>query len=152
MTRLKRPSIVYALALAGALAASIPLHAQLGVGTYTRTEPQGAMTLTVAPCCNGGFRLTYVIGQTNMTMTVDSPMDGTEVPVIIAGKPSGETMAIKRLDAHHATTVLKMNGQPFGTSTSTLSPDGKTLTVVSDMVVEAPGQPKGRQTETWVRK
>jgi hypothetical protein len=29
---------------------------------------------------------------------------------------SGETMAIKRVDDHHLSTVLKMNGKLFGTS------------------------------------
>ncbi len=72
------------------------------------------------------------------TMTVNSPMDGTEAPALVGGKPSGETMAIKRVDAHRYSAVVKMNGKPFGTSNGTVSADGKTMTVESIL-------PGGRQ-------
>jgi hypothetical protein len=65
------------------------------------------------------------------TLTVNSPMDGTEVPALVGGKPSGETMAIKRVDDHHYSAVVKMSGKPFGTSNGTVSADGKTMTVES---------------------
>ena len=63
-------------------------HAQFGVGTWLRTDAQGkGITMTVEPCCNGGFRLIYHVpatsGQQPMTLTVDSPMDGTEVPALV---------------------------------------------------------------------
>ena len=139
--------------MAFAVGSASTLRAQLGVGTWVRqadaSMPAG-MTMTVQPCCNGGFRLTYHAGP--VVLTVDSPFDGTEVPVLIGGKPSGETMAIKRVDAHHTSTVLKMNGQPFGTSRSTLSADGKTLTVENNITFAAGGRTSGHQTETWVRK
>jgi len=109
--------------------------------------------MTVEPCCDGGFRLTYhmpVPGQPTVTLTVDSPMDGTEVPAPIDGKPSGETMAIKRLDDRHYSGVVKMNGRLFVTANSTLAADGRTLTVES--VTEAPGGKNERVIETWVRK
>jgi hypothetical protein len=85
-------------------------------------------------------------------MTIASPFDGSEAPVLIAGKPSGETMAIKRIDDHHVFTVLKMNGKPFGTSKATLSPDAKLLTVVNDNSSSGGGQGAGKTTETWVRQ
>ncbi len=34
-------------------------------------------------------------------------------------------MAIKRVDGHHATNILKLNGKQFATSVATLSADGK---------------------------
>jgi len=143
----------YALTVSALLFAFAPgvLTAQLGVGTWVRTDSAGPrMTMTVEPCCGGGFRLTYHVA--NVVMTVDSPMDGRAVPVLIDGKPSGETMAIKRLDAHHAVTTMTMNGQAFGTSRSTLSADGKTLTVEDDFTAAAGGQAVGKRTETWVRR
>ena len=81
------------------------------------------MTMTVEACCRGGRKLTYRINMkgTNSIMTVESPFDGTAVPVLVDGKPSAETMAIKRVDDHHTTTVVKVSGQPYGTSKSTLS-------------------------------
>ena len=129
-------------------------QAQFGVGTtWVRTDAhvQG-MTMTVEACCNGGLRLIYQIpvpNQPAMTMTVNSPMDGTEAPALVGGKPSGETMAIKRLDDHRYTAVLKMNGATIGTSNGTVSADGKTLTVES--VTNAGGK-ADKVIETWVRK
>ena len=131
-------------------------YAQLGVGTWARTDvpSAGELTMTVEPCCSGGFRILYrVEGRGAVMMTVESPMDGTDAPVFIGGKPSGETMGIKRTDALHATTVLKMNGKPFGTSKITLSPDGKTLTVENEVTAAGqPGMQVGKTTEKWALK
>jgi len=85
-------------------------------------------------------------------MIVESPFDGREVPVLLDGKPSGETMAIKRLDDHHTVTVVKMNGKEFGRSKATLSPDGKTITVENEFIASLGGNPAGKRTEVWVRK
>jgi hypothetical protein len=82
-------------------------------------------------------------------MTVDSPMDGTEVPALVAGKPSGQTMAVKRIDERHYSAIVKMNGKPLTTSSATLSADGKTLTVES---VNQLGGKNETFIETWVKK
>jgi bacillopeptidase F (M6 metalloprotease family) len=83
------------------------------------------------------------------TMTVDSPMNGTEVPAVSGGKSSGQTMAIRRLDDHHYSAIVKMNGQLLGTSNGTVSADNKTMTV--DSVYGVGGQAQ-KTIETWVRK
>lgn len=143
-------SVVFLLAMSWASQA----QAQFGAGsTWVRTDGQGkGITLTVAACCNGGFRLVWQIppmgNQPASTMTVDSPMDGTDVPALVGGKPSGETMAITRVNNQHYRTVVKMGGKPFGTANSTVSADGKSMTVES--VFEGGG--KQKTTETWVRK
>ena len=130
-------------------------HAQLGVGTtWVRTDAQGkGIVLNVEACCHGGLRLLYDVpisgGQPAFKMSVDSPMNGTEAPALIAGKPSGETMAIKRVDDHHLTAILKMNGQPFATYNATVSPDNKSMTVDG---VYGTGSQTQKVTETWVRK
>jgi hypothetical protein len=130
------------------------LSAQIGVGTWVKDS--STLTMKVEPCCgSNGRRLTYTIPMSNtatVLMTVDSPFDGTEVPVLIGGKPSGETMAIKWVDDHHTFTVLKMNGKPFGTSKATLSADRKTLTVENDMSASVGGQQAGKSTEVWVKQ
>lgn len=154
-----RTPMLVALVLVGLFALYSPgyLHAQLGVGVWVRqptaTTP-GEMTLTVEPCCNGGQRLTYSfkIGTDTFAMIVDSPLNGTEVPVLLNGKPSGETMAIKRVDELHLETVLKMDGKMFGTSKSTMSADGKTLTVENNITFAAAGQTIGKQVEVWKKK
>lgn len=108
--------------------------------------------MTVEACCNGGRRLTYRLGNSGQVMVVESPFDGGEVPVLLNGKPSGETMAIKRLDDHHTFTIVKMNGKEFGTSKATLSADGKTITVENDFTASVGGNPVGKHTERWLRK
>jgi hypothetical protein len=130
-------------------------HAQFGVGTtWLRTDAQGkGITMKVEACCSGGLRLTYQIppigNQPAMTLTVDSPMDGRDAPALFAGKPSGETMAIKRLDDHHYNAVVKMNGQPFSTSNGTVSADSKTITVET---VSQGGGNAVKIIETWIRQ
>lgn len=128
-----------------------PVHAQLGVGEWVRTDAAGkGITMTVAACCRGGFRLTYHVpignGQPPLILTVDLPMDGTEVPTLSAGKPTGQTMSAKRVDDHHYTGVVKQNGQPYLTSNATLSADGKSMTIEDTLA--------GNQKviETWVKK
>ena len=75
--------------------------------------------MSVEACCNGGLRLTWQIpamaGQPPMMLTLHSPMDGTEAPTLVGGKPSGQTMAIKRVDDRHYNAVVKMGGKPVGT-------------------------------------
>ena len=140
-------------AILALLAISAALEAQMVAGTWLRTPTKtapGVMTMTVEPCCGSGYKLTYrfAVGNNQTVMTVESPFDGTEVPVLVNGKPSGETMAIKRVDGHHSSTVIKMNGEPFGTSNATLSGEDKTLTVVNEMGSGA----AGKVTETWTKQ
>ena len=139
------------------LGSARPLHAQLEIGTWVRqaTDSMPAMTMRIETCCNGGRRLTYHVplsGSTQTVLTVETRLDGRDAEVLMDGRPSGETMAISRLDAHHATTLLRMNGNLFGTANATLSADGRTLTVTNDYSSSAGGQPVGKYTEVWVRQ
>jgi hypothetical protein len=134
-----------------------PLYAQLEVGTWVRTPTKAvpdSMTMKIEVCCGGGRRLSYsfAAGTQGMSMLVETKLDGSESPVLFNGKPSGETMAIKRLDAHHAHTILRMNGKEFATSEATLSADGKTLSVVNDCASTTACMPIGKSTETWVKQ
>lgn len=141
-----------------ALASSVSLHAQLGVGTWIKQSKPGeltaGLTMTVEACCGSGYRIVYrLAGRSEPLMSLESALDGKDVPVLLAdGKASGETMAITRVDDHHLSTVLKMDGKPFGTSKAALSLDSKTLTVENIITVAAQGQTVGKQTEVWVHK
>lgn len=142
---------VYGAAFLWTLGRASPAHAQFGVGEWARTDAAGkGMTMTVASCCNGGYRLTYHVpvgnGQPPMLLTVDLPMDGTEVPTLSGGKPTGQTMSAKRVDDRHYTGVVKQNGQPYLTSSATLSTDGKTMTI-EDRLTD-----NQKVIETWVKK
>lgn len=130
------------------------LGAQPSVGTWVRqgADPAATITMTIEKCCGGGRRLTYRLSGGKHVMTVESPFDGTEVPVLFDGKPSGQTMAIKLVDSRHTVTTTKLNGKPMGVSKATLSADGKTLTVVNDMSAAGATQGQAVQTETWIKK
>ena len=87
-----------------------------------------------------------------MVLTLVSALDGNDAPLLIDGKPSGETMAVKLVDKRHAVTTAKMNGKPFGTSKATFSEDFKTLTVENDNSGAVGGMPAGKSTEIWLRQ
>lgn len=156
MTMSTARSLACSLALLGVLGPVRTLHAQLGIGTWVRevTPTTTAMTMKVEPCCGEGHRLTYHfdINGTEMILALSSRFDGSEADVLMNGKPSGETMAITQVDDRHFETIVKLNGQPFGTSKATLSADGKVLTVVNDFSSSVGGNPAGKSTETWVRQ
>ena len=135
-----------------ALAMAAPARAQLGLGEWARTDKEGGgMTLTVAACCSGGYRLTYRIpvgnGQPPLIVTVDLPLDGTEVPTMSAGKPTGQTMSAKRIDDRRLTGVVKQNGKLTLTNTATLSADGRTWTVEDTMAGS-----NFKVVEIWTKK
>ena len=155
MSTLKVQCLASIGALVWALAAVASVHAQVEVGTWLRqAEKPGSrpMTMTVERCCGNGRRIVYRIEGVPAVMIVESRFDGSEAPVLVDGKPSGETMAIKRVDDHHTYTVLKMNGKEFGTSKAALSPDGKTITVENDFASDGGGHMAGKHMEVWVRK
>ena len=155
MTTVSAKSVACGVAVLGALGLASSLQAQTGVGEWVR-QSEGAtpagLTMTIEACCNGGRRVTYHIVGTTMVMTMESPFDGSDAPVLVDGKPSGQTMAIKWVDSHHTFTVLKLNGQTMGISKAAFSADGKTITVENDYTSTAAGQPVGKLTEIWVRK
>lgn len=112
-------------------------------------------TLTVTPWGHGGRQLKYSIvlpGIGVISLVIQTAMDGKDAPVIVNGRNIGETMAIKRRDSHHATSVVKWNGTPTGTSTEAISEDGSTLTVVTDLTADTPTARAGKQTQVWARQ
>jgi hypothetical protein len=154
MTSLTTARPVLAAVLLASLIWASPARAQFLIGsTWVRTDDAGkGVTLTIGACCNGGYRLTYQFpamgGQPATVLTIDSPLNGTEVPALANGKPSGQTMALKRVDDRHYTAAVKMNGQPLVTSNGTVSADGKAMTVETF----PPSSPSTKIIETWVRK
>ena len=124
------------------------------IGTWVRKAEAGKpeMTMTVEAWGIGKGKLTYRIKGTDLVVTVVSALDGSDAPVLMNGKPSGETMAIKLVDKRHSTTVVKMNGKPFGTSKGAFSEDFKTLTVENDYSASVGSNTAGKSTEIWVRE
>lgn len=127
------------------------------VGTWARVgdgpKEKGNMTMTIERWNKSGAKLTYKMVDQPIVLTIETKLDGSEAPVVMNGQPTGETMALKRTDSHHATNVLKMNGKQFGTSTAAFSDDFSKLTI-ENQVQEATsvGPPRGKTTEIWTRK
>ncbi len=122
------------------------------VGNWVRrpTKDGGNATMLVESAGTGQkftFKVAIANGGT-ATMVVTTQYDGKDAPVYVDGKPSGETMAISKVDDHHTTNVLKMNGNPFVTQKSELSADGKVIKTESiSMVAGAPNS-----VEYWDKK
>ena len=113
------------------------------------------MMMVIEPA-GPGVKITYrMLGPDGKAMnqsvlTLVTALDGKEVPMMIDGKESGQTMAVLRTDANHASTIIKMQGKDFGRSTTELSPDGKTMKVENDF--SAIDASAGKQTEYWDKK
>ncbi|MGC2181974.1 MAG: hypothetical protein WA637_01690 [Terriglobales bacterium] len=78
-----------------ALGADLGTFAQRSVGPWDLGQKTRRLS--------AGRRITYHIPPNDMVLTVELQLDGREVPVMLGDKPSGETMAIKRVDDHHMT-------------------------------------------------
>lgn len=114
-------------------------------GTWVERKPveQGRQTMTVEES-GSGWKLTYKATSPKMAgvmvFTVVTQLDGKDAPVMAGDKPTGQSMAIKRVDSHHTYTVLKFQGKETGISKSELSADGKFLTVQNGPVDASPNQ------------
>ena len=147
--------LAWAVSVAWWLAGAPPATAAGSpIGTWVKKAEGGkpAMTMTIDTWGPGKAKLTYDIKEPPVVLTIVSALDGNDAPVLINGKPSGETMAIKMVDPRHSNTVVKMNGKPFGTSKGTFSADFNTLTVENDFSRGVGGNPVGKSTELWTRK
>ncbi len=151
VTKRSAAPLVFAALLMGAPSVDA---ADSPIGTYLKKAEAGkpAMTMTIEQWAPGKAKLTYRIQDPPIVLTVASALDGSESPVLMNGKPSGETMAIKLLDKLHSSTIVKMNGKPLGTSKGRFSPDFSTLTVENDFSGAGAGGVAGKSTERWIRK
>lgn len=143
------------LAVASLLAVASPAVADNSpVGTWVKKAEAGKpkITLTIETWGDNKAKLTWTLKASAMVLTLVATLDGTDAPLLLNGKPSGETMAIKLVDKRHSTTVVKMNGKLFGTSKGAFSEDFKTLTVDNDFSESVGGNQAGKSNELWIRQ
>jgi hypothetical protein len=144
------------LVVAGLLLFSWPAAAaDSPVGTWVKKKVESGkpgMIFTIEKWGSDGAKLTWEIREAKMVMTLATKLDGKDAPLLMNGKPSGETMAIIRVDRLHSTSILKMNGKQFGTSTGTFSADFNTFTVENDISQAGGGSQMGKTTEVWTRQ
>ena len=100
-----------------------------------------------------GSNVTYkVVGPdapVSTVSTVLTPLDGKDVPLLVNGKPSGQTMGIKKVNNHHTVTILRFRGKETGISKAEISPDGKVLKIETDY---AEWNPIGKEIQYWDRQ
>jgi hypothetical protein len=144
------------LALVGLLLIAWPAAAaDSPVGTWVKknVEPgKQGMIFKIEKWGSDGAQLIWELKKAKMVMTLATKLDGKDAPLLINGKPSGETMAITRVDKLHSTSILKMNGKQFGTSKGTFSADFNTMTVENDVSQAVGGSEMGNTTEVWTRQ
>lgn len=140
-------NICGALVLTAVFAGSAQAN-DLALGTWISKAHPG-MTMVIEPIGSDGRRITYhvLVNGNDSAMTLDSAMDGTDAPMLVNGKPTGQTMAIKRLDNWHSATTIKSNGKITATSKAELSKDGGTIT--SENVDSAT---QAKTTDVWTKK
>jgi hypothetical protein len=102
-----------------------------------------------------GRKLTYrIVGAdaaADFVSTVLTQLDGKDVPVLVNGKPTGQTWGIRMIDSRHTFTVEKLQGKITHTYKSEVSPDGKVLKVEAPETAEANG--KGETSvQYWDKK
>lgn len=105
----------------------------------------------------GGWKITYRIpvpdakggAAGTSIMTIETALDGKDVPTLVDGKPSGQSMEIRKVDSHHTYTVIKFQGKQSGISKSELSPDGKVITAENDALASGPTGTAGKTVQHW---
>ena len=118
-------------------------------GTWVRrANKDGISSTMLVEAAGAGQKITlkarFGTGASS-TMTITTYWDGKDATVYIDGKASGETMALRMVDDHHITTIMKMNGTPMATQKSEVSADGKVIKTET-----IPATPGGASTiEYW---
>ena len=147
------------IALVICLASTVPiLRAEsLPAGTWVLRENKDGTNSTminstmIIEAAGSGVKITrkttFRGGGTN-TMVCTTQGDGKDEIVFMDGKPSGMTMAIRRVDDRHSTAVGKLGPTVYMNQKSEVSADGKVMTTES-----TPVSPPGPKTvEYWDKK
>ena len=149
MTRL--PLALFLLAITTAAQADMGI---LGLGTWVQRN--GVLVLTIEEA-GAARKLTYrTRGPDGKflpgVLTVVTMGDGKDSPMLVDGKPTGQSMAIRKVDANHTLTVLKLNGKDCGTSKGEVSADGKVMKSEDEYTNPACGAVGKKTVSTWDRK
>src|SRR5947208_3361656 len=77
-------------------------------GTWVlREQRQGSLIMTVEEM-GSGLKITYTIVGSNgpaATWSIQTQLDGKDVPTVMNGQPTGQSLATRRLDSRHWFTV-----------------------------------------------
>lgn len=82
-------------------------------------------------------------------MTIETALDGKDALTLVDGKPSTQSMQIRKIDDRHTITILKSDGKQTGISRSELSADGRTITAENDYSVSSANGATNKQIQHW---
>ena len=85
---------------------------------------------------------------TESVMTVETALDGKDAPTFVDGKPTGQSMQIRKIDDRHTITIIKLDGKQ-SISKSELSTDGRTITAENDSLVSGSNGSANKQIQHW---
>jgi hypothetical protein len=126
-----------------------------GTWVLREAQPGGQLTMKLEEVSTG-WNVTYKVVGSGAAGASDTyimtPLDGKDVPVLIDGKPSGQTMGITKIDSRHTVNVIKFEGKEIGVSKAELSTNGKVIKVETDYSDSNPGAPAGKQIQYWDRQ
>jgi len=126
-----------------------------GTWVLREEQPGGQLTMKIEET-NAGWKMTYkVVGPGApgaSDTTIVTMLDGKDVPVLLDGKPSKQTMGISKVDGRHTVNIIKFGGKEIGVSKAELSADGKLIKVETDYPESNLGAPAGKQIQFWDRK
>ncbi|MDF0644240.1 MAG: hypothetical protein P0111_09425 [Nitrospira sp.] len=126
-----------------------------GTWVLRENQPGGQLTMKIEEMTSG-WKITYkVVGPGApgaSDTTIVTSLDGRDVPVLIDGKPSKQTMGISRVDGRHTLNIIKFGGKEIGVSKAELSADEKLIRVETDYPESNLGAPAGKQIQFWDRK
>jgi hypothetical protein len=149
MHKLIAPSIVAFVAALSAMALAVAAESDAVVGTWVLNASKSVFTSGPAPksqtraYTQSGPSITVVIktvaadGKESTTQTTYQ-FDGKDYPV--TGSADYDTIAAKQVNPRTATFTLKKAGKAVGTTTRTISKDGKTLTSKSSVHTASGGE------------
>ena len=126
----------------------------LPLGTWVQRN--GVLVLTVEQA-GAARKLTYKTrGPDGKFMqgelTLVTMGDGKDSPMLVDGKPTGQALAIRKVDANHTHTVIKLNGKDCGTSRAEISADGKVMKSEDEYTNPACGMVGKKTVNYWDKK
>jgi hypothetical protein len=99
--------------------------------TFKSGTPPSAQTRVYTQTDKGiSLTMKNTVGGKETTTTTAYSFDGKDYPV--TGNPDWDMITAKQVDANKAEFTFKRGGKVVGTTTRTVSKDGKTLTATAD--------------------
>src|SRR6266403_825055 len=152
MRKLLLCAVIATIAVTGGAAIAIAAGSDPVVGTWQLNTSKSkfsagpAMQSQTRTYSQSGDKLTLVmvtVGPDGKEVTTHTTyqLNGKDFPV--TGTPDYDSLAARRIDSHTTEFTLKKGGQPVGTTSRTVSKDGKTLTSKMNITTAAGDKSNG---------